>query len=261
METLNKYVMYFGYTYLSYSFIRISTKCVVKIVKNYYYPDNKSVVDKKDKDLIMKNKEIIIDTTPSNKIKGYMSTLFDYVKSNPTSINSVVYEKFKKDLELLKDEPEIKLKIKTYGGSGFNAMLICNLIYHFKGEITCYIDEYAMSAGSLIAFSCNKIIMKKTANMGQVDAQISFIPINFLLKSLGDKVDEMNSFERFLYNYALSVNNSFLPNFKKNLSKNYTDDVIEKICDKFFFIDKHHSTLIFPQELDFLGKDKLEIVD
>lgn len=62
--------------------------------------------------------------------------------------------------------------LRTFGGSATGAERIVNAIrYRFK-DVIFVIDEYAMSAGTMIALSGNDIMMHHNACLGPIDPQV-----------------------------------------------------------------------------------------
>jgi len=74
-----------------------------------------------------------------------------------------------------KNIKEIILILDTFGGMEFAVSRIINAIQNYKGKIYAYVPRYSMSAGSLIALSCDKLYMSKTASLGAVDPQIGIL--------------------------------------------------------------------------------------
>jgi hypothetical protein len=81
--------------------------------------------------------------------------------------------------------------IKTIGGYISSSDSMLNLINNHKPLTSCYIPEYAMSAGTLFALACKKIYMNKYAVIGPTDPQISvckeYISFNTLSKLIENK--------------------------------------------------------------------------
>ena len=56
---------------------------------------------------------------------------------------------------------ELDVYINSPGGSVFAAMAIVNMLRRHDAQTTCYIDGLAASSASVIALSCNKVVMPK----------------------------------------------------------------------------------------------------
>jgi hypothetical protein len=80
-------------------------------------------------------------------------------------------------LELQKKIYKIKKKnifliLHTPGGEVFGTELISRIIRNSKKNIIAIVPLYAMSGGTLLSLSCDKIIMSEIASLGPVDIQI-----------------------------------------------------------------------------------------
>lgn len=82
--------------------------------------------------------------------------------------------------------------LRTLGGSPHGAEIMVGITRHCFGNVTFIIDDYAMSAGTMIAMSGNEIMMHYSATLGPIDPQFqdksdSFFPIGGYL----DEYDKM----------------------------------------------------------------------
>src|SRR3989344_1726703 len=64
------------------------------------------------------------------------------------------------------------LILHTPGGDIFSSLAISRLIKQYPGPIRAIIPLYSMSGGSLLALSCEEIIMTPNASMGPIDPQL-----------------------------------------------------------------------------------------
>ena len=62
--------------------------------------------------------------------------------------------------------------LHTPGGQIFYAQILSKIIKNYKSEVRAIIPFYAMSGGTMLALSCNKIVMGDFACLGPVDPQI-----------------------------------------------------------------------------------------
>ena len=107
------------------------------------------------------------------------------VVSYEGSITYHIDEIFLRCLELVKQRDsnnnKISVLLQTPGGDPNGAENFVNAIrYHFD-KVTFIIDQYAMSAGTMIALSGNEIMMHYAATLGPIDPQIlnkdgNFVP-------------------------------------------------------------------------------------
>ena len=61
------------------------------------------------------------------------------------------------------DGKPIDVHINSGGGHAFAGMTIANMLKHYSGETTCYVDGLAASAASLIALACDKVVCPKNS--------------------------------------------------------------------------------------------------
>lgn len=60
---------------------------------------------------------------------------------------------------------DINIYINSPGGAIFAAMAIVNMLQRYSGRKTCYVDGIAASAASVIALSCDEIIMPSNTQL------------------------------------------------------------------------------------------------
>lgn len=68
---------------------------------------------------------------------------------------------------------DFDLILHTPGGEIFSSLAISRLIKQYPGKIRAIIPMYSMSGGSLLALSCDEIVMTPNACIGPIDPQIS----------------------------------------------------------------------------------------
>ena len=92
------------------------------------------------------------------------------------SVYSKIYPIFIKALERTKqqdsDNTKVAILLRTVGGSVDGAERIVGAIRHHFDDVVFIIDEYAMSAGTMIALSGNEIMMHYAATLGPIDPQV-----------------------------------------------------------------------------------------
>lgn len=77
----------------------------------------------------------------------------------------------------LEYEKGLDLILHTPGGEvAATESIVDYLQTIFQGDITAYIPQLAMSAGTMIACSCKTIVMGKQSNLGPIDPQFGGIP-------------------------------------------------------------------------------------
>lgn len=87
------------------------------------------------------------------------------------AISFDTFKKFKTDFKKAVDSQEDKIYItlETFGGCASSTQLIAHIISNCPKKIICEIDSYALSAGTLIALSCDEIHMKPDSVISPID--------------------------------------------------------------------------------------------
>ena len=215
--------------------------------------------DLKKNDILINTEDTIINTN------GFLSFFLSggtFLTSSPEFfINNITYEKFKLAYKKIKIDQDINIRIKTKGGSTYYANLICKIINKHKGKVTAYIDEYASSAGTLIALSCDEIVMSENAALGMIDPQFYF---NFKYYSAKEVLNinqsDKDRFEdNLLRESAKNIINTSRSDIKLFLKKNYSEEQIKNITVNFFDADNCHSKQMFFSEVKNILGDKVKI--
>jgi len=127
-----------------------------------------------------------------NKLEKHFSAdvLFYYGEIHPS------YEKVFRDfIELIKKErtkrTRVVIIINTPGGSAETVEKMVDIIRTHYTEVFFIVPDYAMSAGTLLCMSGNKIYMDYSSSLGPIDPQVN-VGGNYV-PALGylDKVNEM----------------------------------------------------------------------
>lgn len=134
-----------------------------------------------------------------SEIRGREVLVFasDFNKGNASI--SITYE----DLLPINDQfsnlggESLDLILETPGGSGEVAEDIVKLLRSKFSDISIIIPGWAKSAGTIIAMSCDEILMEPASALGPIDAQISRNGKTFsadaLLKGMEDIKEEVNT--------------------------------------------------------------------
>jgi ATP-dependent protease ClpP protease subunit len=86
-------------------------------------------------------------------------------------ITTQMIPKINRVLESFNDKP-FNLILNTPGGEVFATMLLSTILRKYPQKVHCYIPNYAMSGGSLLALSCDTIYMNPHSCIGTIDPQI-----------------------------------------------------------------------------------------
>ena len=60
---------------------------------------------------------------------------------------------------------DINIIIRSFGGDDWSVLKIINIIAQHRGKFTCWIHQYVRSCGTLIALSCNNIILRNNSKL------------------------------------------------------------------------------------------------
>jgi len=109
-----------------------------------------------------------------------------------TSINDDDKNGFMAVIHGLDREKGLDLILHTPGGDmAATESLIDYLHRMFNGDVVAVIPQIAMSAGTMIACSCRKIIMGKQSNIGPIDPQLNGVPAYGVIKEFEDAIEEI----------------------------------------------------------------------
>ena len=91
------------------------------------------------------------------------------------------------------DYPDIHLFLNTSGGRLATAELIVKTILRYPGTVHVFVDEQAMSAGTLIALCGHTINLRLYGHLGQIDPQIGYAGTWFPTNSIASQ--NVNDYE------------------------------------------------------------------
>lgn len=124
----------------------------------------------------------------------YYSGFLQREKAKDTAISDTDINAFMENLYNLDKTKGLDLFLHTPGGDITATEQIINYLYSvFDGNIRAIIPQIAMSAGSMIAVSCNEIVMGKQSCLGPFDPQINGIACQSALREFQDAVDNVTS--------------------------------------------------------------------
>ena len=145
---------------------------------------------------------------------------------NPSMINQETLKDVTLALNKFKGK-SFDLILHTPGGDIFSAIFISRLFKKYPGKIRAIIPLYAMSGGTLLALSCDKLYMSDTACLGPVDPQLgSFFRFGSakswdkILKFKGKKAEDQSiSFAHTGKQYTKSIRDHLINSIDFGLSK------------------------------------------
>ncbi len=110
-------------------------------------------------------------------IIAYYSGFLSKPELRNQDINDEDKNGFMMAIHRLKREEGLDLILHTPGGNIAAAQSIVNYLHKmFDNDIQAIIPQIAMSAGTMIACSCNRIYMAKHSNIGPIDPQLRDVP-------------------------------------------------------------------------------------
>jgi membrane-bound ClpP family serine protease len=134
--------------------------------------------------------DLTVASSGPNKI-GYLHLEKDHAIDSST----VLYVKFALDHFKKEGVKFVVLDLDTPGGEVFAAIKICEMLKNLdlqdKIPVIAYIDNWAISAGAMIAYSCRYIGITSSASMGA--AEPILIDANF---TLGPRSESSRSYGR-----------------------------------------------------------------
>ena len=88
-----------------------------------------------------------------------------------SSIDRGTLNQVTKEVQKFKGKP-FDLILHTPGGDPFSSLFISRIIKNYPKQVRAVVPLYAMSGGTILALSCEKILMGENACLGPVDPQL-----------------------------------------------------------------------------------------
>lgn len=187
------------------------------------------------------------DLTGRNTIAYYSSWLVRHVEN--TDINDNDMNGFMDTVKGLDCSKGLDLILHTPGGSPMAAEAIVKYLRSkFGKDIRVIVPQLAMSAGTMIACSANKIIMGKHSSLGPIDPQLNGIPAYSIQSEFDDaKADLSRGNENFNYwrlllskypaayvkmaSDAIALSDTLLREWlTSGMLEGESNEVVEKVC-------------------------------
>lgn len=112
---------------------------------------------------------------------------------------TVTANKFKEELDGIGDVKKINLYINSAGGSVFQGLSIGNMIKRHSAKVTCHIDGFAASIASVIACSCDKVVMPKNSMLMVHNALCGVVGNAKDLRKIAEDLEKMSDSIRQTY--------------------------------------------------------------
>lgn len=149
------------------------------------------------------------------------------------------------------------LVLHTPGGEVFSSLAISRMLSAYPGEIRVVVPLYAMSGGTLLALSCDKLVMTPNSCLGMIDPQLgNFFKFGSarawkeIVKMKGNKAEDSTisfammgkQYTNSIYNHLMqTVDFGLTANKRKRLCKFLTDGKLE------------HAHALLPNDLASMG--------
>jgi len=199
---------------------------------------------------------IVIGHQTCNKsiIKTITSDNDDYI-----SIDTYeeVSAKLKEISTQLGPNAAIEIYLHTPGGDLFYSQLIANMLFQWKGPTKALIIGYAASGGTLIALSCDHIVMSPDSALGPIDPQLASMGSTMSISVVDCQDLIMRSVtDKSLKTYLIcKMSQKMMPHYyrflNRILSRNYGLEHEEIL--NLFIRSRVHSTPIFYDECKEVG--------
>lgn len=152
-----------------------------------------------------------IHPDPAAKVRSkYIKQLSQYRKRNvivyysgwiqrnntavPFQINDEDMNSFMTMINGMDTSKGLDLLLHTPGGDPTATEAIVNYLFKkFKDNISCFVPQLAMSAGTMIACSCKEIYMGKQSSIGPIDPQMGPLPAYAILEEFKKAVSDIKS--------------------------------------------------------------------
>lgn len=183
--------------------------------------------------------------------KGSVISMITKDTSETSPFSSEVFKRFQTFFRQCGNTDDIDIVIHTSGGNANMALAMAEIIHSHPGNVRCYIPNYAMSAGTIIALACNEVILGRNAFIGPIDVQISqnimmgTASYPALARLTREKPAERIEDVTFLSCYSgETYTQNFRRLYERILLKNYTQDEVGHVLDYLSMGDKPHGFMI-----------------
>jgi len=147
-----------------------------------------------------------------------------------------------RDMSLVMNKLEgqdFDLILHTPGGEVFSSLALSRMIKQYPGKVRAIIPLYSMSGGSLLALSCDEILMTPNASVGPIDPQMGNLfkygsakAWDKIVKFKGKKAEDSSiSFAMMGQQYTKSIQNHLKNVVDFDLSSKEKDKLIKFLTD------------------------------
>ncbi len=122
------------------------------------------------------------------------SGFFSFMSTSHQTLTDIDSVNFVSDMRDIEEENKgretpynLHVFLNTNGGRLATAEVICKTLLRYKGIVEIFVDNYAMSAGTMIALCGNTLHLRSNAYLGQIDPQMGtgwfLIPANSIIEN------------------------------------------------------------------------------
>lgn len=143
----------------------------------------------------------------NRNVIAYYSGWLDRPKARLASVNDKDVTGFMANIHTLDRSKGLDLILHTPGGDIAATEAIVNYLKQmFGNDIVAIVPQIAMSAGTMMAFSCQEIIMGKQSSLGPTDPQINGMPCQAVVSEFDEARVEIleNPNSSHLWQFILS---------------------------------------------------------
>ena len=151
----------------------------------------------------------------------------------------------------------VDLILHTPGGvTSATESVIKYIQKRFDGNVKAIVPQLAMSGGTLIACSCEEIIMGKQSSLGPIDPQVSNVPAQAVLTEFNEAKDEIatNPLTIPLWQTIISkYDPTFIDSCQKSIE--LSNNILKESLKENMFKDENNEDII-DEIVDTLGSRK-----
>ncbi len=161
---------------------------IVEAIKKYRESDEENVDEKKKieeySEMLLEaieeieeenNSKILFIVDNANDWKKHKDEIPSGISKRIITLNGSHVSTFFNWYSKVCEEEKLQIILYTTGGDVQMCDIVCKILNESKCKVDTYIPYYALSSGTLIAFSSDNIYMNDYSFLGPVDAQSQFI--------------------------------------------------------------------------------------
>lgn len=187
----------------------------------------------------------ILGTAAVGTYTFYKEPIHNYFDLNHINIDKEIniktFAKFNTALKKVDKAKTLAIVIETEGGDLSAAEAIATAILNSNVKTRCIVPNYALSAGTIIALSCDEIILEESAILSPCDGQMEF----------EDEVKSVHEIPNEEAKRTVLQQRKFVE--KLGSKKKYSDEVVEKLYEEMFSGKYNHERSFTKEDLKEMG--------